>query len=145
MKLGEYFSKERRRRNRFKIVNGYKFDKRIFQVFAAVVFFSTLAYIAVYGFEKNVYVTCPESASYCENPLYFDPIKGNPYMDYCADDICEQEFLPAGFEYGKKPTLLYSILGLGWAALLMLGFALNHLIHNRPRGVKVADNRKWSE
>jgi uncharacterized integral membrane protein len=125
-----------------KLGNGkrYRFNTVLFQVMVLVLLFIVVGVLAWSGFDKNqyLYVSCPVGEVKCFNPLYEN-------FDFCGktisgfDPICTEEFVPEGFEWGRKPPMILGVFPWVVVGLLVVCFVLNHFLYNR--GVKVKELR----
>lgn len=112
--------------SRFRIIEGYKLDRWLFQA-AMYLIFGWLWFVAF---------------SYNYSLDYYECVSGNEYFD--SMEVCKNpfykpenawkahEFLPPG-EYGTKPGVLFG--SVSWMPVLLLGLAalINHFWHNRGR------------
>jgi len=118
----------------FKIINGYKFEQRIFKLAIALMIILILTAWGIGGFfnpiKPPVYVSCPIDAEhYCDNP-YFTGARGQDWsLD--MDTLENMPFLPQGFEYGEKPNWLLTSLPHLFFLLLVMAFLFNHIKNNK--------------
>ena len=131
-----------------RLKNGYIFDRYIFKGTLAVIFVYLLVVCWAYdfNFKPQIYIKCNQ-ATPCKNPFYV-PENGiglNPMPEkiqaLCVYDFCQDEYLPAGFEFGKKPSPAVTYAWLIISIKIAFAFALNHLLHNRKGKAKLI----WEE
>lgn len=105
--------------------NGYKFDRRIF--IGLTILLVIGAFVGFYyggmPWERKVYLHCPTNTvgGICDNPLYHK----------CAEWYCQQETLPAGFQYGEPPGKLYDYYLVFTLFLCAASLVLNHFLLNK--------------
>lgn len=125
-----------KKEGKFKVFpNGYRFNSNIFEtgilIILALGFY--IFYSVGFNIDTQIYVKCDQMIQ-CPNPFYkgsLDNIILDKYKDDCIYDWCNQEYLPAGFEFGHKPGFL--IRSFGGFVFLIIGicFILNHLLFNK--------------
>lgn len=122
---------------RYKIFeNGYKVDKVIVWVALVLVCVYMLITIASNGmnFKNNFYVSCAENIP-CKNPFYrsYDNTLPEKVLKLCVYEWCNDEYLPPGFEYGKKPNGFYNFIYIFSFGLIILALVINHFIYNKGK------------
>lgn len=119
----------------------YVFDRHIFRITVAAL--ALLFVVAVYangGLSSKMRLVCPGETA-CKNPLYikegFATAQGLQYLSIeegrslgIPDYVRRMETLPAGFRL-NDPSPLVSLCFLLFPIFLILGFVVNHLVHNR--------------
>jgi hypothetical protein len=115
----------------------YYFNRFVFLMSVVVLLLIALITLGLSGFDKTekIYIACGNDQVQCDNPLY----KNWAYCGKSIDansQICSQEFLPGGFEYGQKPPLVVQYFASIAIALLFLAFLVNHFAFNRHLGKK---------
>jgi hypothetical protein len=104
-------------KDRYRVVRGYRLDRWLFQLMMFATF-GFLYYLAASNHFSLDYYSCdPGFGGHCHNPFY----KGEDWK--CS------ETLPGG-EYGTKPGFLMNNASLIVAALFIITFVINHLVHN---------------
>ena len=122
---------------RFKKLGVYVFDKLIFNIllygllgFIFYVAWSSNFDLDYYycdkpypGYDREIcrYNSSTTACSLCENPFYKETTWKNA------------KYLPAGYEYGTKPTTLFNSVNTIVFVGLILAFLLNHLLYNRGK------------
>lgn len=111
-------------------VNGYIIDRRIFLLLMVVIISLTIYGFSRYdwNFEQKIYLSC-DSPTPCQNPLY----------ERCSEWYCQEQLIPAGFEYGEKPDSFFMNFNMYVLLLVIVAFVLNHIIHNRNFELNVED------
>lgn len=107
-------------KTRYKSFCSYKIDRWIIQACMFLVF-GFLFYIAYSNNFHLDYFSCAGpgwGAGECKNPFY-KPVTW-----------VNSEYLPIG-EYGTKPGLLFNFIWPITIGIFVIGFLLNHLIHNK--------------
>jgi len=134
------------KRSRFKVIRGYKVDKRIVRLcFLAVLLL--LGYVFFWGVVHGTYyVSCPEDAigGMCENPFFNNcPVDDwrfslggvktdiNAFLE--SNGLCDRVFLWAGESYGEKPPFVVENYGLFIIIIFVIGGVFNHVFHNDTR------------
>ena len=122
----------------FKVIEGYKFDKRIFRLSFLLMLILFLVAWGSYGFpdplNPPVYVSCPETAlSWCENP-FFDGVNSNvgdlTYFNPGVD-IKDISHIPPNYTYGQKPPFIIKNMGYFFLVILIFSFVMNHKKNNK--------------
>lgn len=128
-----------KREGKFNIIGegGYRFNRHIFQITLIIIVVLILYVMNTYGFDFNtkIYYKCEEPNS-CLNPFNVNNLESPlPYDDkiLCTYEWCNDEYLPYGFEFGKKPTLLYKSIGPISFTLFFLALLLNHFLYNKNK------------
>lgn len=107
--------------------SGYVLDRRLFLwyciilgVLAVVIWGSSV----LRGTDNYAYVHCPEDSigGFCENPLY----------NKCDMEACRYQMIPAGAEYGTKPTIINQFIYITLVPLAIL-FLFNHFMQQGRR------------
>ena len=116
--------------DRYKIVNGYKFDRLFFKFFMFSIFIILIGTAWSYDFELDYY-NCPvggnievgfgQTVNMCENPFYSESWKN-------------QEYLMPG-EYGHDPTNTLNLLWLITIIGIILTLVVNHFVHNKNKKI----------
>lgn len=130
--------------------NGYKYDKRIFQGVTGILLLLIFGYAASQGFDFSYkfYFKCDQFV--CDNPYSddtapYNSITGHKYL--CKADWCKQKFLLRG-EYGQREPEVVSFFPYILSFLLLSGFILNHIIHNKGKQFSIKPNipeRYWKK
>lgn len=129
-----------KREGRFNIIgdNKYRFDRWLFNS-VIVIILCLLCYVFyIYGFDfsTNIYYKCDETVNGCSNPFHLDndmsPLSMSDKLK-CRFDWCNDPVLPAGFEYGTKPSPLYNNVAPISYTLFIIAVILNHFLYNRGK------------
>lgn len=130
---------------------GY-FNKWVFRagLIFMVLLLGVVAYTDELGVKPRLYLECPADTvlGRCDNPFF---AKTNCMMGSCDDlmlirechapkeyaDLCNKEYFVAGETYGTKPSWLQSNFIMIGLLVVVLCFAINHLLYWRRTG-------KWS-
>ena len=117
----------------FETSNKYKFDRYIFRGAMILIFIYLFAVMLSYNFDftTNVYTKCDDLQG-CENP-FLDPLMEDKHKNKCIWEWCEQETLPYGFEFGRKPNLLFKLSIPITILILTFAFIINHLRYNKGK------------
>lgn len=120
-----------------KTKTGYVLDKLIFNItlFSIILYILFIAASMGFDFSQKIYVSCPQETP-CANP--FNPPEGTPHLadrfqKKCTHDWCDWEQLPPGFEFGEKPSKVFSTAWIIVFVLLALAFTANHLLYNKGK------------
>lgn len=122
---------------RFKQWKGYVFDKYLFRAFMIIILTGLFCIVVIHDFDfsPNMYISCSDDNPVpCENPFYNAEIRSvDPYFRNvkCEWDWCHQEYLPVGFEFGKKPDFWITYAPYLSFLFLILAFVVNHIIYNK--------------
>ena len=114
--------------------NGYKFNQYIFYFLITVIVLlgGIIFYNLGFSTDPQIYYKCDNAVS-CENPFYkynTESTLSNKYKKMCTYEWCNEEVLPGGFEFGRKPTFLERNFAVISIFILICAFILNHLLYN---------------
>jgi hypothetical protein len=122
-----------RGKQRFTIFRNYKFDKYIFRyVFLACLILLCATWFSSNGltlFEERISVSCPAGSIGhvpCENPFYHNEV----YRGRVPSELLEMETLPVGYNLNPPPFLV-NHFGEFIILIIVIGFLVNHAVHNR--------------
>lgn len=110
--------------------SGYVFDMRIIWGGVLLVLALFVWVVSQVGFGNTLYVNCPVSEPYCENPLYGSAC----YFDECIP-LMHMEYFPGGFVYGEEPPVLFDQFVFFMFGIMVCAFIVNHLVHNFGKGL----------
>lgn len=122
-------------KDRYKYFKTYKVDRWIIQSCMILVF----AFLFFVAYRQNFdldYYSCVSPGWGSQEAMF---INATPLLD-CENPFYEpvtwknRERLAPG-EYGKKPDFLFNSIWLVTIGIFILGFVLNHFIHNRKKEV----------
>jgi len=131
----------KKREGRFNIMgdNAYKFDRWLFNSTILIIICLLLYVFSTYGFDftPKIYIKCEEA---CDNPFYIGPeanreggVLSLEDKQKCTFEWCKEKSLPAGFEFGKRPSPLYNNIGPVCYLLFALALILNHFLYNKGK------------
>lgn len=106
---------------------GYTFDRYLFRgcLGLMLLLFFIIAFQNNFDiFSRNIYVKC-DVKPYCYNSLYMD--------NRCKFDWCNQEILPYGFEFGKKPSVLIGFFNPICIIIFFACVFINHFKYNKGK------------
>jgi len=123
--------------------NGYRFNQYIFYLLITVVVLlgGYVFYNLGFSTDPQIYYKC-DSFEMCKNPFYkynAESSLSDKYKEMCIYDWCKKEYLPGGFEFGRKPTFSERYFGVVAILIIISGFFLNHLLYNK-KFIKVGEN-----
>jgi len=136
------------KKERYRLLWGYKMDKWIFQAAMYCVFLYLFIVAASYDFSISPYFSCPMESSGIQGQSFgmsegyeYEYVSGgckNPY--YKAESWRNQQYLLPG-EYGDAPN---NWLSFAWPItflLFIIAGVANHYLHNAKDLVKEAEEK----
>lgn len=122
----------------FKVIEGYKFDKRIFRLSILLMVLILVGSWGLYDFpdplNPPVYIHCPEDSKFwCENP-FFEGAQSQVWDTTnfkLNTNLEDMSHIPPGYTYGEKPPWLFENLGYIYLLIGIGAFVLNHIKNNK--------------